>query len=282
MRNERNLQGRRVVVTGAAAGIGRALARELRRVYRCRLELVDRDMEGLDRLVRELQESPAAASDVRARVCDVASAESVRGLAASLGDEPVDVLVNSAGAFYSGPFETMRMEDFERLVAVNVTGTVRVVRALLPVLLRSADPCVVNLSSLSGLHGAPGMCAYSTTKFAVVGFSESLREELAGRAEVCVVCPAFVRTDIARNALFDGDGEDRTQRVRRMEAFLDRFGASPESVARAVVRAVRERRPRVLPDVEAKLLDGLYSVAPALGRRLVAAAHREMVRRGIA
>ncbi|MCC6159984.1 MAG: SDR family NAD(P)-dependent oxidoreductase, partial [Deltaproteobacteria bacterium] len=174
------LDGRTALVTGAASGLGRRLATDLFHTHRCRLILVDRDEAGLHSLAAELegQTTPGNGPRVTWLTADTTDDDALRRLAEHPGTSALDILVNCAGVLYAGPFESMPLGAFERVIDINLMGTVRVTRALLPNLLRGVDPVLVNVASAAGLAGAPGMCAYATSKFGVVGFSESLRAEL--------------------------------------------------------------------------------------------------------
>lgn len=272
------LRDRSVLITGAASGIGRRLAHELFWREKCRLLLVDRDLPGLETVKNELDpddppEGPAGRRPAGPRVevfrCDVSSSADVRALDAALGERPVDVLVNNAGIFYLGHFEKMEMEDFERVVEVNLLGAARMTRALLPRLLRSPAAFIVNVSSVAGLMGAPGMCAYAASKAGLIGFSRALAGELEGRVGVCVICPTFVKTGIADNALIAGGAPDRGFKVEAMNMLLSVVGSDARRVAKAIAGAVRERKKFVLVNPDAHALYYLERMLPAPTRFLV-------------
>lgn len=273
------LRGLTALVTGAASGIGRQIASDLWNREGCGLRLVDRDAAGLAALEAELRRE----GDPRAlttHVVDISSEEAVSALAGTLGDAPLDILVNCAGVLCVGPFERTPMPEFERVVAVNFLGTVRMTRALLPRLLASKRGFVVNVASAAGLVGAPGMSAYSASKFAVVGFSEALRAELAGRVGVCAVCPTLVRSNIVSRACVAGAGDPEARRSE-MEATFRRFAASPERVSRAVVRAIARGKRLVLVNADAHLLSWMNRLAPGLTALAVRWMYRRLVAKGV-
>src|SRR5262245_26251126 len=204
--------GKVALVTGAACGIGRALAEELGR-RGAALVLADIDEEGLARAGAEAKAQGAQAEIAPA---DVARAEDVARLAkAALGAfGRVDLLFNNAGVAVAGPVHETKLDDWEWIVGVNLWGPIRLTHALLPQMIARGSGHVVNTASLAGLVGAPGMAAYSLTKFGLVGFSESLRLEVSGRGvDVTVVCPGYVRTDLVNATRYRSVGFERFLRA---------------------------------------------------------------------
>ena len=262
----------RALVTGAASGIGRQVAIDLHR-QGWRLELIDRDEAGLRRLLAGLD---AAGDRVVAHVVDVAVAAEVEQLEARLASGPLDLLVNSAGVLHLGPFERMPPAELERVLGVNLIGAALVTRALLPRLLEGTRPCVVQVGSAAGLVGAPGMAAYSASKFGLLGLAEALRGELRGRVHVCTVCPTFVRTNIVASASVAGAPERG-----EAERALAQLGASPGKVARAILEGARRRRRLVLVNPGAHALHLLHRLSPALTEVVVARGYRWLQRRGV-
>ena len=268
------LEGRTAVVTGAASGIGRAIALSLAK-RGCHLALADIDDAALERAAADIA-AHSGASDVRIsrHHLDVADAAAVAGFpeqvtAAHAG---VDVLVNNAGVALGGTFQQIGMADFEWLFAINFWGVVRMTRAFLPLLHKSDDARVVNISSLFGLIAPPGQTAYVASKFAVRGFSESLRHELSGtRIGVTVVHPGGVATSIARNARLPKSVPlaEAIERRRSFDAFLK---MPPEAAGETIVRGVENRKARVLVGSDAKRAAIIERLMPVtywnfLGRR---------------
>ncbi|MBI3097317.1 MAG: SDR family NAD(P)-dependent oxidoreductase, partial [Planctomycetes bacterium] len=274
----------RSVVTGAASGIGREVARELAGRPGARLHLVDRDGAGLETLAGELRAVSAAGAGsppvLDLHPADISSSDSVRTLAATVGDGPLDCLVNCAGVLALGPFEHTRFEDVERVIQINLTGTVRMTHAFLPALLRSPRAFIVNVASAAGLVASPGMTAYTASKFGVVGFSEALRAELRGRVGVCVVCPTFVRTGILRGATH-AEGGTPGYRGETADATLERIGASPKKVSRAILKAIEKRRGLVLVNADAHAIYHLHRFFPGLTERVVHLTYRWLQRKGV-
>jgi NAD(P)-dependent dehydrogenase (short-subunit alcohol dehydrogenase family) len=191
------LKDRTAVVTGAASGIGRAIAASLAR-RGCHLALADIDDAALARTASELAEPGVRISRYH---LDVSDRDAVAAFPARVIAEHdgVDVLVNNAGVALGGTFQEVAESDFDWLFAINFFGVVRMTRAFLPLLYKSEEARLVNISSLFGLIAPPGQTAYAASKFAVRGFSESLRHELARTCiGVTVVHPGGVATSIAK------------------------------------------------------------------------------------
>jgi len=168
-------RGRCVVITGAAGGIGRGLAQSFAAVG-ATLELLDRDADALARLADEF----AGDTPLHCTALDLGDRQAVQQYADDLACRGLnaDVLVNNAGVALSGRFDQLSADEFDWLIDINFNGVVRMTRAFLPLLATRDEARLVNLSSLFGLIAPPGQTAYSAAKFAVRGFSESLRNEL--------------------------------------------------------------------------------------------------------
>jgi NAD(P)-dependent dehydrogenase (short-subunit alcohol dehydrogenase family) len=231
--------GKVVVVTGAGSGIGRATARLFARLG-AKVHVVDISSERADQVVREIQ---AAGGNAGAHAVDCADHAAVEALAERVfaEDGRVDVLHNNAGIGHAGPVEETTLEDWRRVIEVNLMGTVHGVHAFVPRLLRQGGPAhVVNTASMAGLVAAGEMAPYVTTKFGVVGMTEALNAELSPRGiHVSAICPGIIDTAIVDDAVFRGEQADRADDTR---SFYRRRGASPEVVAEAVVDAVRRKR----------------------------------------
>lgn len=263
----RQLDGKTALVTGAARGIGRALAEELARAG-VRLTLADRDEAGLTDTVEAVR---AIGIDAEPHLVDLVKLDQVdrladEVLARSVG---VDLLVNNAGVACFGPTDEAPVESIDRLLAINLAAPMRLTHRLLPAMLARPESHVLNVASVLGLVALPRVAAYTATKFGMVGFSESLRAEY-GRVGlgVTTLCPGLVPTPLLSDAQA---WRPVTHRRRRPPALLC---VSPERVARAAVRGVRRNRRRVTVDPVGGWVRGAMSWAPglvdwafALGRR---------------
>jgi short-subunit dehydrogenase len=263
-----NLAGRTAVVTGAAGGIGRAIAISLAN-RGCHLALADINEAGLEQtgeLVR------AHGIEVSLHQLDVGDKNAVSGMPFAVAQRhaKVDLLFNNAGVAIGGSFEEVSEADFEWLFNINLWGVVRMTRAFLPTLRQSDDARIVNISSLFGLISPPGQTAYSASKFAVRGFSNALRFELEGSSvAVTVVHPGGVATSIAKNARKPGawSAAESQQALARMEKLLR---MPPERAAEIIVRGVEKRKARILVGTEAKLASALERLMPVSYWRILA------------
>jgi short-subunit dehydrogenase len=269
--------GGTAVVTGAASGIGAALAAGLAE-RGSHLVLLDRDAEGLARVAEDIGRTCPVR--IATYVADLADADATRRIGATLAAAHPDttLLVNNAGVALGGTFDQVSAEQFDAVLAVNLHAVVTLTRALLPVLTTHPGAHLVALSSVFGLVAPPGQTAYCTSKFAVRGFTESLRGELAP-AGVGVTCvhPGGVRTGIARNAMVgEGVPPDVAARMAEFDKVLT---LPPADAAAAILRAVERRRPRVLVGRDALVIDTLARLLPVTHRRLLSAAARLAARR---
>jgi NAD(P)-dependent dehydrogenase (short-subunit alcohol dehydrogenase family) len=248
------LAGRTAVVTGAAGGIGRGIALAL--AHRgCHLALADIDETALAKTAAEI---PGRGTALRLRISahhlDIASREAVAALPAQVmaAHGPVDILVNNAGVALGGTFREIAESDFNWLFGINFWGVVQMTRAFLPLLSESEEARIVNISSLFGLIAPPGQTAYAASKFAVRGFSESLRHELADtRIGVTVVHPGGIATSIAKKARMPASLSDDEAAKRR--TFFDSFlTMPPETAGEIIVRGVERRKARILVGSDAK------------------------------
>ncbi|WP_203777044.1 SDR family NAD(P)-dependent oxidoreductase, partial [Paractinoplanes deccanensis] len=254
--------GRTCVVTGAASGIGAALALELAR-RRAVLVLVDRDADGMARVAEPARELGAA--DVSAYEIDLSDGGDRADLAAEVGARHggVDLLVNNAGVTLMGTFEQNSMADFDWLLEINLHAVVRMTKAFLPQLLARPGSHVVNVSSLFGLIAPAGQVAYVTSKFAVRGFTDALRNELEPRGVgVTVVHPGGIKTSIAANARLSA-GDPGGEQASQAKRFAERALTMPaEEAARQIVAAIQRRRPRLVIGGVARAADVLARLTP--------------------
>lgn len=254
------LRGGVAVVTGAASGIGAALA-EVLAGRGCALALADLDAAGLREAAARARAAGVAVSEHR---LDVADPEAVAVLPDAVLAEHgrVNVLVNNAGVSLGGRFEQVSPEDFDWLISINFGGVVRMTRAFLPLLRREPAAQLVNLSSLFGIVAPPGQTAYAASKFAVRGFSEALRHELDGSTVgVTVVHPGGVRTAIAANARRAGLSNAEAEAQAKLWASLLRL--DPRIAAERIARGIERREKRVLVGRDAQratLIQRLFPV----------------------
>lgn len=248
------------VVTGAAQGIGAALAMELAQ-RGCHLALVDRDRAGLAEVAAAAGSSGIRVSE---HCLDIADA----GAIAALPDDVlkihgrVNLLINNAGVGLMGSFEQLTLEEFEWLFNINFWGVVRTSKSFLPVLARETNAHLVNISSVFGLIAPIEQTAYAASKFAVRGFTDALRHEMEGTSVgVSVVHPGGIRTRIAHNArraaFCDAERADRLA-----DKFIRDVRTTPQAAARCIVDGIERRSPRILIGPDASVIDWLSRLAP--------------------
>jgi len=253
------------VITGAASGIGRALARAFA-ARGTALALCDLDETGLAETA-----STCTVPLITARV-DVADAASVAAFAERTLKElgGADLVINNAGVTTCQTFIDMTRGDFEWVMNVDFWGVVNGCRAFLPHLLERGSGHLVNISSIFGIIGYPTQSAYCAAKFAVRGFTESLRQELKGTG-VAVVCvhPGGIRTNIVRRARFYktvAGHDDHATFIRRFEAMA---GTSPERAAEAILTGIAKGRSRIRIGADAHLLDRVARLFPSGYARII-------------
>ncbi|KXK59375.1 acetoin dehydrogenase [Micromonospora rosaria] len=270
--------GGTAVVTGAASGIGAALADALAR-RGSHLVLLDRDAERLA-TVRDAIRVRHPDLTVTDHVVDLADAADTARVAGAVRDRHsrIRLLVNNAGVALGGRFDQITLDEFGWVMEVNFRAVVQLTHELLPALKAEPGAHLVTVSSLFGLIAPAGQTAYAASKFAVRGFTEALRHELVDDGiGVTSVHPGGIRTRIARNARV-GSGvpaEDFAGDLRRFEQLLT---IDPARAAEVILTGVRRRRGRVLIGWSAKLPDLLGRLAPASYGRFVATGQRLLTR----
>lgn len=265
--------GKVCVITGAASGIGRALAYDLAK-RGALLALSDVDDVGLAETARQ---AVRLGAQVRTDRLDVSDRPAVLAYADAVVAHfgVVNVVINNAGIAFTGDIEEMAFSDIEHVMNIDFWGVVNGTKAFLPYLIASGDGHVVNISSLFGLLATPSQGAYNAAKFAVRGFTEALRQEMlvAGHpVRVTCVHPGGVATAIARNA-----GAAPGRDAAALTDFFDRHLArtSPEQASRTILRGVEHGHARVLVGLDARVLDllvrltgsGYQRVGAMLARR---------------
>jgi NAD(P)-dependent dehydrogenase (short-subunit alcohol dehydrogenase family) len=235
----REFAGKVVVVTGSGSGIGRSSALLFARLG-AKVHVADVNGESAEAVVREIE---AGGGSAVAHTVDVTDAHACEQLAKRVSDDDgrVDVLHSNAGIGHAADIDKTTVEDWQRVIGVNLLGMAYVVQAFVPTLLaQGGRSSIVNTASMAGLVAAPGMAPYSASKFGVVGMSEALNAELAEHGiHVCAVCPGIIDTPITRSAIMRGEFAEKREKAIE---FYRKRGASPDQVAEAVVSAVRKRK----------------------------------------
>jgi len=232
------LTGRGAVVTGGGQGIGAAIARALAAAGAAVI-VAARSADRVETVASEIRGSGGKAWSVR---CDVTDPASVRTLADQAAHHlaTVDILVNNAGVAHSAPLHRITLEDWNRVLAVNATGTFLVTQAFLPAMLERHRGAIVNVASIAGLAGARYIAAYAAAKHAVVGFTRSVAAEVEGTGVTCnAVCPGYVDTDMTRESVARVVAKTGKTPAEALQAMLaasaQRRLITPEEVAQVVV-----------------------------------------------
>jgi NAD(P)-dependent dehydrogenase (short-subunit alcohol dehydrogenase family) len=252
----RKLRGKKALVTGAASGIGRAVALRLAREG-CDLFLLDIDLPGVTATAGAARQLGVDAIGVR---CDLTRPSQITASNATMLDRwgGLDILVNNAGVAYYGPTENMTAQQWDWLLAINLLAPIQFVRELLPTLRSRPESHIVNVASVLGLVASARLTAYNVSKFGLVGLSASLRAEY-GRQGVGVstICPGFVGTNLFRVAASGRPGRPTPV----PPGFLT---TTPDRVADRVVGAIRRNRRLVVITPLAHLLWNVNRFAPGL------------------
>jgi short-subunit dehydrogenase len=269
MRSPRRYAG--AVVTGAASGIGRAIALELA-AREVPLLLADIDAAGLEETAQRARARGAATITA---ICDVRSADQVAGLAATAERElpGVELLFNNAGILVAGELADLSLEDYRRVIDVNLWGVIHGCHVFAPLMIAAGRGHIINTASLAGTIALPRMGAYSLTKAAVVSLSETLAVELAHRGvAVTALCPSFTASRFVDSS--SGPASERTLAAGRV--LIERLGASPARVARVAIDAVDRRALYAVPTWHGRAAWRGKRLVPAAFQRAIGLAQRAL------
>ena len=269
----KSFENKVAAITGAGSGIGRALAYHLAR-QGCHLALSDVNVEGLQETVEQARKLGVTVSGQRVDVADRAAVEAwAEQIVSEFGR--VNAIFNNAGVAQGGTVEGNDYTDYEWIMNINFWGVVNGTKAFLPYLKAAGQGHVINVSSVFGLFSQPGMSAYNASKFAVRGFTESLRQELdmadCGVSTSCVH-PGGIKTNIAKTARMNDSlakftGQEAEQARQQFNDQLLR--TTPEQAAKVIVNGVLANKRRILIGTDARALDWMQRSMPALYQRLV-------------
>jgi NAD(P)-dependent dehydrogenase (short-subunit alcohol dehydrogenase family) len=255
-----DFQDRTAVITGAGGGIGAALAEALA-ARGAHLALADVNRAGLAATAEKLS---GAGVRVTTDVLDVSAPDAPAAFAETVktGHGGAALVFNNAGIAVGGTFNRVEVEDFDKVLAVNFDGVVRMTRAFLPLLQAEPEARLVNISSIFGIIAPPGQTAYSASKFAVRGFSMALAHELEGsNVGVTVVHPGGVATRIAENAIKPADASN-AEIHESLERARKALVMPPPKAAEIILRGVEKRKRRVLVGRDAHILMWMERLFP--------------------
>jgi NAD(P)-dependent dehydrogenase (short-subunit alcohol dehydrogenase family) len=272
-----DLNGKIVLITDGSRGLGLVLAREFA-ANGARVAICARDEEDL----RHVRDEFASRGDhFFSTRCDVSDRVQVQTMLGTVENKfgHVDVLVNNAGTILVGPMEQMTIEDFQEVMRINFWGAVHTTLGVLPSMRERHQGRIVNITSIGGKVAFPHLLPYTASKFALVGFSEGLRTELAkDEIWVTTVVPNLMRTGSPRNADFKGDHEKEYAWFTFTDS-LPGASISAERAARQIVRACQNGENEVVIGLPAKLAVLANGVAPGLISDLLAAGNEWLLPR---
>lgn len=261
----KNFKNKVAAITGAGSGIGQQLAILLAK-QGCHLSLSDINEKGLQQTVEFLK--PYSDITVTTKKLDVSDREAVKQWAQETVQDhgSVNLIFNNAGVALGSTVEGATYEDLEWIVGINFWGVVYGTKEFLPFIKQTQDGHIINISSLFGLTAQPTQSGYNATKFAVRGFTESLRQELdiekSGVSSLCVH-PGGIRTNIAKSAKMSDSlnslGMDPAKSIQNFDKFLR---TPPEEAARQILQAVLKNKRRLLIGSDAKILDAFQRLFP--------------------
>lgn len=256
------LNNKTVIVTGASSGIGRGITVKLIKEYNCTVLGVARSEEKMKSLVAELGEYGERLSY---RLFDVSKRDNWKSYAEYLNENGIkpDILINNAGILPEfKSFERFSAEEFENTIGVNFYGAVYSIKELLPIILESSTPAIINIDSSAALMPLAGTCAYSASKAALKAFTEAVREELRGRYYVGVICPGFTKTDIFRS-------QNLTE--KREEKIIRAVSTSLDYAVKRIIKSIRKRRELTVIGADAQFMKIFGRLMPVNGGKAVSA-----------
>lgn len=257
-----SLRGRTVLITGGSRGLGLALARQFA-FEGARVAICARDEAELSRARSQLISHGV---DVFAVQCDVTIPEQVEALVRAVSHHfgAIDVLVNNAGTISVGPMQTMTIDDFEQAMRLHFWAPLYLTQAVLPQMKQRREGRIVNIASIGGKISVPHLLPYSASKFALVGYSEGLRSELAkDKIRVTTVCPGLMRTGSPRNASFKG--RHRAEYAWFVIAdSLPLASIASRRAARQIIRACQEGRAELILSLAAKIAVKFHGLFPGM------------------
>ena len=225
-----NFKNKVVVITGASSGIGEAAAEQFAKKG-ANIVLVARRKDKLDEVERKLSKY---STKILVQVCDVSDKEQVKLMSEKVIEtfSKIDVLVNNAGFVIYGKVEELSIEDIESQMKTNYFGTINCTKYFLPHFLKQNSGHMVNVASVGGSFGVPGIASYCATKYAMLGFSEGLYHELHGtNVGITVVSPIMVRTNLFNHPSF-----------KNFTKYATGISLSADTVAKAIIKASNSSR----------------------------------------
>lgn len=255
------IDNKTVVITGASAGIGKGIAEKLIKKHNCKVIGIARSKEKTEKFVEELGDY---AKNFSYKLFDVSSKENWAEFAEYLKENDIqpDVLINNAGILPKfNKTQNYSIEEIESVMNINFYSAVYSINALLPMILKSSTPAVINVASSAALMSLAGTSTYSASKGALKSFTESLREDLRGKCYVTVICPGFTKTDIFRNQENTGKGEKA----------INAISTDCDKMVNMIVNGIENKKELMIFGFDAQFMKIFGRITPVTGGRLFSA-----------
>ena len=256
------LNNRTVIVTGASSGMGKGITEKLIKEHGCTVLGVARSQQKMEALVAELGEYADKFSYQLFDVSDRANWDNYLAYLEENNIQP-DVLINNAGILPKfDKFQHYSIEEIEKAMNINFYAAVYSMHALLPLILKSSSPAIINIDSSASLMSLAGTSVYSASKAALKSLTESMREELRGKCYVGIVCPGFTKTDIFRN---QGDSDEKAQKM------LNMVSTSCDKMVNMIMNGISKKHSLMVFGMDAAFMNYFGRLLPVQGGRLFSA-----------
>ena len=253
------IDNKTVIITGASAGIGKGITEALIRKHNCKVIGIARSQEKTEKFVEELGKD---AANFSYKLFDVSVKENWFEFAEYLEENDIqpDVLINNAGILPKfNKTQNYSIEEIERVMNINFYSAIYSIKALLPALLKSDSPAIINVASSAALMALAGTSTYSASKAALKSFTESLREDLRGKCYVSVICPGFTKTDIFRN-----QGEN----TAKGEKMINAISTDCDKMVNMIVNGIETKKELMIFGFDATFMKIFGRITPVTGGRL--------------
>lgn len=256
------LNNKTVIVTGASSGMGKGITEKLIKEHGCTVLGVARSQQKMEALVAELGEY---ADKFSYQLFDVSDRTNWDNYLTYLEENNIqpDVLINNAGILPKfDKFQHYSIEEIEKAMNINFYSAVYSMHALLPLLLKSSSPAIINIDSSAALMSLAGTSVYSASKAALKSLTESMREELRGKCYVGIVCPGFTKTDIFRN---QGSSDEKAQKM------LNMVSTSCDRMVNLIMNGISKQHSLMVFGMDAAFMNYFGRLLPVQGGRLFSA-----------
>lgn len=253
------IDNKTVIITGASSGIGKGIAEILIKKHNCKVIGIARNKDKIENFIIELGEY---SENFAYKLFDVSVKENWFEFVKNIKENDIhpDVLINNAGVLPKfNKTQNYSIEEIENVMNVNFYSAVYSIKALLPILLESNTPAVINVASSAALMSLAGTSAYSASKAALKSFTESLREELRGKCYVSVVCPGFTKTDIFRN---------QGSNTPKGEKMINAISTGCDKMVKMIVKGIENKQELMIFGFDAEFMKIFGRITPVQGGRL--------------